>query len=563
MRPLICGTAIVLAACYNNPDSDLTAASTGTLTGTVISNTGSPLANVSVTANPELGGPQTAASNGNGQYTISNIPFGPGSIGVGGVPSGCQPTGAGYSMPSSFGTVTVNVTVHCGITTGTVGGTVTSTQGGAIVGAIVTITPTGGHPLATVTSDMDGFYSDASVPASPTSGTVAVSGLPTGCTAPAPVAYSGLSVLGTVTANIVVSCQTTATAIGLWVDGQYGLTAAQLAASSTPTPTDSCPGANSTISGGVGPEAFDASGNLWTARVNAVVEWSASQLTDACSPATPTITIPFPTTTYGFSNFAFDPHGTLWISTGSGALVGLSAAQLGASATPTVTPAYTINGLQPGGLAFDASGNLWVGTAASIIEYTPTQLAAATTGAASPTPTRSFKDSLANYEATYDFLAFDAHGNLWVSLGVSYQSMVPGDTVYYTQYADSLLEFSATQLGNLASNATPKPVVSIGETITQDNAAITFGALAFDGSGNLWLGLNGANGGGGVVRYPAGSVSSNSQPDITVSSPNGTGYGTSLAFNPTPTGLPISGARITARNTPHIVQAKRAKQRYR
>jgi hypothetical protein len=239
MRPLICATAIALAACYNNPNNDLTAASAGTLTGTVTSNAGSPLANVSVTADPQLGSPQTGASNGNGQYTIPNIPFGPGSVGVGGVPSGCQPTGAGYSMPSSFG------------------------------------------------------------------------------------------------------------------------------------------------------------------------------------------------------------------------------------------------------------------------------------------------------------------------------------TVYYTQYADSLLEFSATQLGNLAANATPKPVVSIGETITQDNAAITFGALAFDGSGNLWLGMTSVNGGGDVVRYPAGSLNSNGQPDITVANPNGTGYGTSLAFNPTPTGLPINGAHITTRGSPHIVQAKRAKQRYR
>jgi hypothetical protein len=563
MRPLICGTAIVLAACYNNPNTDLTAASTGTITGTVTSNTGSPLANVAVTANPQLGSPQTVASNGNGQYAISNIPFGPGSIGVGGVPSGCQSAGSGYSMPASFGTVTVNVTVQCGITTGTVGGTITSTQGGAIVGAIVTITPTGGHPLATVTSDMDGFYSDASVPASPASGTVAVSGLPTGCAAPAPVAYTGLTVLGAATANIVVSCQTTASAIGLWIDGQYLLTSAQLAATGTPTPTDSCPGANSSISGGLGPEAFDANGNLWTARGTAIVEWSASQLTNACSPATPTITIPFPNSSYGFSAFAFDPHGTLWISTGSGALVGLSVTQLGASSTGTVTPAYTITGAQPGGLAFDASGNLWVGTSASIVEYTPAQLAAATTGTASPTPSRSLKDSLANDEATYDFLAFDTHGNLWVSLGVSYQSQVPGDTVYYTQYADSVLEFSATQLGNLAANATPKPVVSIGETITQDNAAITFGALAFDGGGNLWLGLASANGGGDVVRYPAGSLNSNGETDITVTNPNGTGYGTSLAFNPTPTGLPINGARVTARRSPHIVQAKRAKQQYR
>jgi hypothetical protein len=557
MRTLICVTAIALAACYNNPNTDLTAALSGTLTGTVTSNTGSALPSVSVTANPQLGSPETVATNASGQYSISNIPFGPGSVSVGSLPSGCRAGGSGYSMPTSLGTLTVNITIQCGITTGIVAGTVTSTQGGTIADAIVTITPTGGHPLPTVTTGPNGSYSDANVPA-PSSGTVTVSSLATGCTAPAPVAYSGLTVLGAVTANIVVSCQTTATAIGLWVDGQYLLTAAQLAASGTPTPTDSCPGANSSISGGLGPEAFDASGNLWTARGTAILEWSASQLADACSPATPAITIPLASLQYGASALAFDAHGTLWISANTG-VFGLSTTQLGASATGTITPAYTITQSQAPGLAFDGSGNLWVATSTSVVEYTAAQLSAATTGSTLPAPSRSLADSLANSEASYSFLAFDAHGNLWVSLGVTYQTLVPGDTVYTTQYADSVLEFSATQLSNLATNATPKPVVSIGETITQDNAAITFGALAFDGSGNLWLGLTGVNGGGDVVRYPVGSLTSNGQPDITVTSPNGTAYGYSLAFNPTPTGLPIYGARIA----PHLVQAKRAKQQYR
>jgi len=93
MRTLICGTAIVLAACSNNHNTDLTAAAAaaaaGTITGTVTSNTGS-LGSVSVTANPQLGSPQTAATNANGQYSISNVPFGPGSVSVGGVPSGCE-----------------------------------------------------------------------------------------------------------------------------------------------------------------------------------------------------------------------------------------------------------------------------------------------------------------------------------------------------------------------------------------------------------------------------------------------------------------------------------------
>jgi sugar lactone lactonase YvrE len=249
---------------------------------------------------------------------------------------------------------------------------------------------------------------------------------------------------------------------------------------------------------------------------------------------------------------AFDSHGTLWMAT-AGGILGASAAQLSASSNGAITPRYTIpasssattpNALQtPSGLAFDANGNLWVANSISVVEYTAAQLASATTGSASPAPTHYVTDSNATGE-TYDFVAFDAHGNLWVSASVAYQALLPGDTTYATQYADSVLEFSASQLGNLASDPTPTPVVSLGESIAQDNAGIQFGALAFDGGGNLWLGLSGASGGGAVVRYPAANLAGNGQPDITLTSPNGTGYGNSLAFNPTPTGLPINGAHV-------------------
>ena len=180
-----------------------------------------------------------------------------------------------------------------------------------------------------------------------------------------------------------------------------------------------------------------------------------------------------------------------------------------------------------------------------------------------PAPSHFFTDSNAS-GATYDFVAFDTHGNLWVSASVVYQTQDPGDSVYTTQDADSVLEFSASQLAGLASDTTPRPVTSIGESIAQDNAGIAFGAIAFDGSGNLWLGLSPAayGYGGAVIRYPAANLTGNLQPDITVTSPTGTAYGYSLAFNPTPTGLPINGSRVTT----HIVrgvQAKRARPLYR
>jgi hypothetical protein len=562
MRPLFFGTLIALAslACYN-PNDNLTAATSGTITGTVGSNTGA-VGGVTLTDRPQLGSGQSTVSNRNGQYTINSVPFGPGSVAVSGVPSGCETGGSGYSMPPSLGTITVNITIQCGITTGTVDGVISTTAGGTIAGAIITVTPTGGHALPTVTSDASGSYADPMVPASPSSGTVTLSGLPAGCTAPAPVAYSGLTVLGAVTANFVVSCQITASAIGLWVDGQYLLSAAQLAQSGSPTPADSCPGYYSSISGGLGPEAFDANGNLWTARTyssaDTLIMWTASQLAGACSPAKPAVTVSF-TTIGDISALAFDSHGTLWMSTTT-AIYGVSATQLGAGSAGGMTPRYTIgDAQQAGGLAFDTSGNLWVANSASVIEYTAAQLAAATTGSTASAPSHVLTDSAGTSSATYNYVAFDAHGNLWVSVSVTYQAQLPGDTVYTTQYADSVLEFSASQLANLASNSTPTPVVSLGESIAQDNTGIIFGAIAFDADGNLWLGLSGANGGGSAVRYPAANLSGNRQSDITVTSPNGTAYGYSLAFNPTPAGLPINGSHVTT----HVVQAKGARQRYR
>src|SRR5262249_41378736 len=77
-------------------------------------------------------------------------------------------------------------------------------------GASVVVTPTGGSALAAVTTNATGQYSRGSVPVPPATGNIAVSNLPTGCTAPAPTPYSGLTANNTVTVNITVTCSTAA-----------------------------------------------------------------------------------------------------------------------------------------------------------------------------------------------------------------------------------------------------------------------------------------------------------------------------------------------------------------
>ena len=89
----------------------------------------------------------------------------------------------------------------------TFSGTVSSSVGGGISGATVTVTPTGGSALAGVQTTSSGAYTVDSVPAG--DGSVAVSGLPSGCQAPAAVPYTGAKNGGSRTLNIVVPCSST------------------------------------------------------------------------------------------------------------------------------------------------------------------------------------------------------------------------------------------------------------------------------------------------------------------------------------------------------------------
>jgi hypothetical protein len=81
----------------------------GTITGRVISDEGNaPLNNVTLTAS--TGG--TGTTNATGDYTISGVGAGAGTITFSGLPAGCVAPATSYTMPSG-GSLTVNVTVDC------------------------------------------------------------------------------------------------------------------------------------------------------------------------------------------------------------------------------------------------------------------------------------------------------------------------------------------------------------------------------------------------------------------------------------------------------------------
>jgi hypothetical protein len=335
---------------------------------------------------------------------------------------------------------------------------------------------------------------------------------------------------------------------GLWVGGAYAYSASALGVSGTPNPEDEClvPGSGASTA----PSAFDGAGNLWAqdaAGANvSVIMWSAAQVAAACSSGPPARAIRLgpQATVDQISSFAFDAQGTLWLSfVDEAVLIGLSSDQLAASGTvsPTYFMQYGGQGAQqlhaPQGLAVDSAGNLWVANGYSVLEYSPATLSAAEVpdgGRASPVADAYLSTAASETAAlsqgggpaapSFAYVAFDESGNLWVS-GSSYGSQPNSDYV---------AEYAASDLGQLASNNTPAPLVVLLETAQQAANFADFGAIAFDATGNLWVGSN-----ADLFRFPASSfVPTGGAYDVAITGlPALTNR--SLAFNPIPAGLPI------------------------
>jgi streptogramin lyase len=151
---------------------------------------------------------------------------------------------------------------------------------------------------------------------------------------------------------------------------------------------------------------------------------------------------------------------------------------LGSSGEKTPDVQITGDLLNPGSpgatqIAFDAAGNLWVSvvTADAVFRFDAAQLR--TSG--SPTP--PVKVSGVQGPGA---LAFDAAGNLWVAEGGSSRVL---------EYAASRLSASTSDPADVALSAqTPSPV------IVNHQAPL---GIAFDASNNLWVNYNG----GAFVRF--------------------------------------------------------------
>jgi hypothetical protein len=178
------------------------------VTGTIASNTGAPLANVSVVATPANGSALAAVTtNASGNFVITPVASTSGTITLSSIPATCEtPLPVSY-RGSGGSSVAVDIALTCSSSgVGVITGTITSSLGGTLSAVAVTVTPHGGLSLPAVSSSATGVYTATGVSVSDGTGSVAVSNLPVNCSAPSATSYGVLVNSGTLTVNITVPC---------------------------------------------------------------------------------------------------------------------------------------------------------------------------------------------------------------------------------------------------------------------------------------------------------------------------------------------------------------------
>jgi len=164
--------------------------------------------------------------------------------------------------------------------------------------------------------------------------------------------------------------------------------------------------------------------------------------------------------------------GKMWVGDAEAGIHGFSASQLTSSGSPTADVLIS-NADGPNGLAFDADGNLWVSLVftPALGMYTPAQLA--TTG--SPAPQIVIGSDGTSLRQGYA-ITFDASGNLWVA----------------NAFDNRLEMFTPAQL---ATSGSPSPSVVLTAGATLNNPL----GMTFDDSGNLWVASSDTS---AVVMFP-------------------------------------------------------------
>lgn len=207
-----------------------------------------------------------------------------------------------------------------------------------------------------------------------------------------------------------------------------------------------------------------SSGRLWYGAGFYTAGFNASNLS-----ATATLDANPLVGTRGGAGVTFDRAGNLWVrgqTDSDPALMRYPVSALAATGTPSPDRSIGVAGLNclgPGALAFDASGNLWMSLACQgrIVRLTPAQYA--TTGVATPTVQIT---GLTNPQG----IAFDLAGNLWVA-----------DNTHLRRFDAARLSANITTAANLSVSFTTPTPPAPGVT--------GLGAfhLAFRPNGELWV----------------------------------------------------------------------------
>ena len=164
----------------------------------------------------------------------------------------------------------------------------------------------------------------------------------------------------------------------------------------------------------------------------------------------------------------------------------------------------------PRGMAVDQSGNLWVETSGAeetsqspaLLEYASIQLTLNKDQKKLQALVPSGVIETPAIQTSFGpVLAFDKAGNLWQSGGViSEQS--PGDE------EETVVEYTAAQLGTPASNTEPNQTLIVADT-SVSGALNAPSSITFDANGNLWVAfaLGGTGNTGGVEMIAAADLS--------------------------------------------------------
>lgn len=447
---------------------------------------------------------------------------GPGTISA---TTGAQTSYQPPPLGGAGGTAMLRASAGCGASCVPVGDTATITVNAATTGTLtLTVQLQGSGPANLTVTGPNSFSQTVS-----TNGTATLTGLAPGTytvtaadiTVNDPIVtsqYSAPAVSVPVVANAAAAATVTYAAkpgygmlwtVGATSDTLDGFSSGDLTVNKAPSVT---PSAGALVQG----VAFDASGNLWASlkgATDSVVSYAPAGLANS-APLTPSVTLTDPNISDPAGVAIGPADGRLWVANCGKNSVSAYPLTGGSAEVIISNPTGSLFAC-PRGIAFDSTGNLWVANASGVAERFPKGQIQATNN----TPSADVTLTPPSGSSQPYGIAIDTHGNVWVS--------------FCAGSAVSLYDANGSSVTvTPASTLTPYS----GSLISLDCPV----ALALDNSGLLWVANKGTGTNATTLSQFAASDMATGGAAIPLSELPGIGITVGgLAFNPTPTGLPL------------------------